>query len=162
MAAGYADIGDSDRVAHLDGALVAAAVERIHVQLEDAIDQVKSSRGAVPVVLVGGGAVLVNRDIKGASEVMRPEYSGIANAIGAGLAQVGGEVDRIYSYSDLGRDAAMDRAKQEAVERAVQAGAARDTTQIMSLEEVPLTYLPGGAVRLKVKAIGDLARGGAT
>lgn len=157
VAAGLADIGDKSKVAHLAPALVTAALDRVHRLLEDAIDQVKSSAGGVPVVLVGGGGVLIDREIKGASDVIRPAFSGVANAIGAALAQVGGEVDKIYSYDDVGRDAAMEQAKTEAVDRAVQAGASRASTQIMSLEEVPLTYLPGGAVRLKVKAIGDLA-----
>ena len=160
VAAGYADIGDPALVKHLDGTLVSRAVDRIHEMIEETTDRVKSSRGAVPVILVGGGSVLVNRNIRGASEVIRPELSGVANAIGAGLAQVGGEVDKVFSYAKVGRDAAMDQAREEAIGRAVSAGAARETTKIINLEEMPLTYLPAGAVRLKVKAVGDLARQG--
>lgn len=161
VAAGYADIGDPGLVKGLDRALIDGAIDRMYALIEDTIDKVKSSQGNVPVVLVGGGSVLLERDIKGASDVIRPELSGVANAIGAGLAQVGGEVDKVYSYSELGRDAAIDQAKAEAIERAVKAGASADSTDIVSLEEVPLTYLPSGAVRLKVKAIGDLASEGA-
>ena len=160
VAAGYADIGDPALVKHLDKMLVEKAVDQIHAMIEETTDRVKSSRGAVPVVLVGGGSILVDRNIRGASEVIRPELSGVANAIGAGLAQVGGEVDKIFSYTEVGRDAAMDQAREEAISRAVSAGAARDTTKILNLEEMPLTYLPAGAVRLKVKAVGDLARHG--
>lgn len=160
VAAGYADIGDPALVKHLDGTLVSRAVDRIHEMIEETTDRVKSSRGAVPVILVGGGSVLVDRNIRGASEVIRPELSGVANAIGAGLAQVGGEVDKVFSYAKVGRDAAMDQAREEAIGRAVSAGAARETTEIINLEEMPLTYLPAGAVRLKVKAVGDLARQG--
>ena len=156
VAAGYADIGDKSLVANLDPAMVEAAVSRVHDLLEATVDRVKSSKGDVPVILVGGGSVLVNRDIKGASEVIRPELSGVANAIGAGLAQVGGEIDRIYSYSDIGRDISIAQAKEEAINRAVLAGASQDSTKIVSIEEMPLAYLPAGAVRLKVKAIGDL------
>ena len=160
VAAGLADIGDRQKVMHLDKALVAAALDRIQLMLEQAVDKVKSSKGNVPVVLVGGGAVLVDRDIKGASNVIRPENSGVANAIGAGLAQVGGEVDKIFSYEDVGRESAMAQAKKEAFDRAVAAGANEGSTQIMSVEEMPLAYLPGGAVRIKAKAIGDLAAHG--
>ena len=160
VAAGYADIGDPAMVKHLDKKLVDKAVDRIHAMIEETADRVKTSRGAVPVILVGGGSVLINRDIRGASEVIRPKLSGVANAIGAGLAQVGGEVDKVYSYTKVGRDAAMKRAREEAIDRAISAGAARDTTKIINLEEMPLTYLPAGAVRLKVKAVGDLARPG--
>lgn len=156
VAAGYADIGDRAGVGQLDRPLVDAAVDRIHDLIEEAVDRVKSSKGNVPVVLVGGGSILLDRPIKGASDVIKPELSGVANAIGAGLAQVGGEVDRVYSYGDLGRDAALDHARQEATDRAVNAGANAETVAIVSIEEVPLTYLPAGAVRVKVKAIGDL------
>ncbi len=161
VAAGYADIGDRALVKNLEPSLIEGAIERMYVLIEDAIDKVKSSQSNVPVVLVGGGSVLLDRDIKGASKVIRPELSGVANAIGAGLAQVGGEVDKVYSYTELGRDNAIDQAKAEAIERAVKAGASSESTAIVSLEEVPLTYLPAGAVRLKVKAIGDLAEQGA-
>lgn len=157
VAAGMAEIGDPEKVDFLEKELVDAALDQIHTLLEDAVDKVKSSQGNVPVVLVGGGSILVNRDIKGASHLIRPENSGVANAIGAGLAQVGGEVDKIYSYEEVGRDNAMSQAKAEAIDRAVEAGSSRDSAQIMSVEEVPLAYLPGGAVRIKAKAIGDLA-----
>jgi len=157
VAAGLAEIGDASKVAHLPQDLIDAALTKIHDMLEETVDKVKSSQGNVPVILVGGGAILVNRDLHGASQVIRPENSGVANAIGAGLAQVGGEVDKIFSYEEIGRDAAMAKAKAEAIERAVAAGCARDSAEIMSVDEVPLAYLPGGAVRIKAKAIGDLA-----
>jgi hypothetical protein len=34
--------------------------------------------------------------------------------------------------------------------------------QIVEVEEVPLTYLPGNATRIRVKAVGDLDLGGET
>lgn len=156
VAAGYANIGTQSGVSDLDPSEVKAAVDAIHHLLETTVDRVKSSRGDVPVILVGGGSVLIDRGIKGASEVIRPELSGVANAIGAGLAQVGGEIDRIYSYNDLGREESIAQAKEDAINRAVSAGASAASTNIVSVEEMPLAYLPAGAVRLKVKAIGDL------
>ncbi len=160
VAAGHAEIGDPERVIHVGEDLVNAALDEIHRQLEVAVDKVKTSQGNIPVVLVGGGAILVNRDIKGASDVLRPVNADVANAIGAGLAQVGGEVDKIFLYSEIGRAAAIEQARQEAIARAVAAGASAETSTIVSLDEVPLAYLPGGAVRIKAKAIGDLAKAG--
>ena len=119
-------------------------------------DRVKLNKESVPVILVGGGSVLVNSDLKGASEVLIPKHSDVANAIGASLAQAGGEIDKIYSYSELGRDKSIERAKEEAIERALQAGAIKDSIKIIELEEIPLSYLPSGSVRLHVKAVGDI------
>ena len=160
VAAGYANIGEKSLVRHLDQAMVAEAVELMHTMIEDAVDRVKSGKGNVPVILVGGGCMLLNRNLKGASEVIRPKLSGTANAIGAGLAQVGGEIDKIYSYAGIGRIASIAQAKDEAIERAVSAGARRNSVSIVNLEELPLAYLPAGAVRIKAKAIGDLVKEG--
>lgn len=155
-AAGYADIGDPSRVRDLPRALVDAAVDKIHALIANGIDRVKTSAEPVPLVLVGGGAVLINNDIPGAANVLVPDHASVANAIGASIAQVGGEVDRVFSYDVTGRDAALATAKQEATGAAIRAGAAVDSVEITNVEEVPLAYVPGGAVRLRVKAAGTL------
>lgn len=159
VAAGYADIGDRDRVKHLDRKLVDAAVNEIHQLAEDALDRMKTSAAPAKVILVGGGSVLINRELSGVAEMVVPGQAGVANAIGAAIAQVSGEVDRIFSYERLGRDGALAEARAEAIGGAVAAGAAPDSVQIVDVEELPLQYLPGGAVRVRVKAVGDLALG---
>lgn len=159
VAAGYAEIGDRDRVAHLDPALVERCVNRIHDMVASGVDRMKTSAEPVPLILVGGGAVLVNRDIPGTSELIVPEHAGVANAIGASIAQIGGETDRVFSYDQSGRDAALEAARAEACERAVAAGARPDSVKVIDLEELPLAYVPGNAVRVKVKVAGDLATG---
>lgn len=157
VAAGYADIGDRDRVRHLDRRLVARAVGEIHRLAEEALDRMKASAAAARVILVGGGSVLINRDLAGVSELTVPAQAGVANAIGAAIAQVSGEVDRIFSYEKLGRDRALEDARSEARRAAVAAGASFESVAIVDVEELPLQYLPGGAVRVRVKAVGDLA-----
>ena len=47
-------------------------------------------------------------------------------------------------------------AREEAIQKAVSAGADPATIQIMDVEEVPLAYLPSSATRIRVKAVGDL------
>ncbi len=156
VAAGLADIGDRSLVDHLEPGLVAAAVDRMQVSLAEAIEQMKTSADPVPVVVVGGGGVLVHNDIEGASETIRPEHFAVANAIGAAIAQVGAETDRIYSLATMSREAALDDARAGTIERAVATGADRATVEIVDVEEVPLAYLPSNAVRIRVKAVGDL------
>jgi hypothetical protein len=127
--------------------------------LEAAIDRVKTSAEPVPVVLVGGGAVLVGDELAGASRVVRPEQAGCANAIGASIAQVSGEFDSILTFTESGRAAALEQARQTALQRAEAAGAAPGSSSIYSVEEVPMAYMPGGGTRVRVKAVGDLALG---
>lgn len=157
VAAGLADIGERSRVAHLSAALVQRALDEMRRLLEAAIDRVKTSAEPVPVVLVGGGAILVGDELAGASRVVRPELAGCANAIGASIAQVSGEFDSILTYTESGRSAALEQARQTALQRAERAGAAPGTASIYSIEEVPMAYMPGGGTRVRVKAVGDLA-----
>ncbi|MCA9880267.1 MAG: hydantoinase/oxoprolinase family protein, partial [Thermomicrobiales bacterium] len=156
VASGSADIGDPARVADLDPALVAAAMARIKEMTESAVDRMKTSAEPIPVIVVGGGSILVSFDVAGASELVKPPHFEAANAVGAAIGQISGEVDRVYSLENRSRTEAIDEAKAEATEKAVAAGADPATVQIVDVEDVPLTYLPGNATRIRVKAVGDL------
>jgi N-methylhydantoinase A/oxoprolinase/acetone carboxylase beta subunit len=157
VAAGHLELGDRGRVDRLPAGLVERALARIHDMVETSVDRMKTSAEPVPVLLVGGGSVLVTRPIAGASEIKKPAHYAVANAIGAAIAQVGGEVDRVFMLEGSSRELALGAAREEAVQRAVQAGARPETVQIVDVEEVPLTYLPSNSVRVRVKAVGDLA-----
>ena len=156
VASGHANFGNKQKVSNMNPNLIKMAQTEIRTMIEDNIDRVKLNKDNVPVILVGGGSILVNSQLKGASDVLIPENSDVANAIGASLAQAGGEIDKIYSYAELGRDKSIEKAKTEAIERALQAGAKKDSIKIIELEEIPLSYLPSGSVRLHVKAVGDI------
>jgi N-methylhydantoinase A/oxoprolinase/acetone carboxylase beta subunit len=157
VAAGLEDVGDRARVAHLSPKLIETATATMHRMVDTAVDRMKTSVEKLPVILVGGGAILVSRDLPSASTVIRPPHSSVANAIGAAVAQVGGEVDRVFSVEGSSREAILEVAKREAAERAVAAGADAATVSIVDVEDVPLAYLPGNATRVRVKAVGDLA-----
>jgi len=159
VAAGMCAVGDPKRVQDLDPGLVAAGVERMQEQVAELVDRVKTSAYPVPVVVVGGGSVLLRDRLEGASRVIKPDHFAVANAIGAAIAQVGGETDKIFSLADQPRDQALESARAEAIEKAVMAGADPDSVQVVDVEEVPLAYLPSNAVRIRVKAVGELRLG---
>ena len=156
VAAGIAEIGDRSLVKHLDRKLVKAALDRIHEMSETAVDRMKTSADPVPVIVVGGGSILIHKELSGASEMIKPDHFEAANAVGAAIAQISGEVDRVYSLSGMSRDQALAHAKSEASDKAIEAGADPDSIQIVDVEDVPLAYLPGNATRVRVKAVGDL------
>ena len=155
-AASLVDAGDPKRVADVDPQFVQQALDEIQRMVDVAVDRMKTSAAELPVVLVGGGAILVTGQIHGVSEIVKPEQFAVANAIGAAIAQVGGEVDRVFSLEGQSRDQVLEAAKQEARDKAITAGASPETIQIVDVEDVPLSYLPGNAVRVRVKAVGDL------
>ncbi|MFQ6001654.1 MAG: hydantoinase/oxoprolinase N-terminal domain-containing protein [Anaerolineae bacterium] len=157
VAGGLADIGDPGAVKGLDEEAVKDVLDEIQSMVDMAVDRMKISAEPIPVILVGGGTILVSRPVQGASEMVKPEHFPVANAIGAAIAQVGGETDRVYSLEKISREEALAEAKEEARNKAKGAGAEEETIKIVDVEEIPLTYLPSNAVRMKVKAVGDLA-----
>lgn len=105
---------------------------------------------------LGGGSVILPEDIPGASSVLKPEHFGCANAIGSAISKVSGTYEKLVDYDETPRDQALENAKDAAVDAAVEAGAVRDTVEIIEMEDVPLAYYPGHTSRVKVKAAGDL------
>ncbi|WP_347351029.1 hydantoinase/oxoprolinase family protein [Intrasporangium sp.] len=160
VAAGVADIGDRGRVAQLDQGAARAVLDHVAERMAELVDRMRISADPIPVVAVGGGSILVPDVLASASEVLRPEHFPAANAIGAAIAEVGGEVDRVFSIDPGRRDTVRDEARQEAVDRAVAAGARPESVRVVDIEEVPLAYLPGNATRIRVKAVGELSLGG--
>lgn len=157
VAAGLAHLGRPEKVAGLPAGQVDQARQVIQAMVETAIDRVKTSAEPAPVVLVGGGSILVGDSLLGAAEVIRPAHFAVANAVGAAIAKVGGEVDQVFALAQVGRETALEQARDEASRRAVQAGAEPGTVQVVEVEEIPMAYLPGNATRIRVKAVGDLA-----
>ena len=155
VAAGLAQIGDPRAVAELPKPLVAAVLDAARRKIEDAVDRMKTEAADVPLIAVGGGAFLVPEHVAGISQVIRVPHGDCANAVGAAIAQVSGETDQVYR--DLGRAEAIALAEAQAKERAVAAGAERASLQTVDVEDMPLAYLPGNALRVRVRVAGEMA-----
>jgi N-methylhydantoinase A/oxoprolinase/acetone carboxylase beta subunit len=155
VAAGRAPIGDSRALTGLSRDLVRGALGRMHEMIEDAVDRMKTEACDLPLIAVGGGAFLVPDRLAGISQVVRVPHGDCANAVGAAIAQISGETDQIYR--DLSREDAIAAAEAQARERAVTAGADRANLQTVDVEDMPLAYLPGNALRVRVRVVGEMA-----
>jgi hypothetical protein len=148
-------------VAHL----AAAAVQQCHARLQqmvlDAVDRMRTSAAPLPVVVVGGGSILL-RERVGDVTVTVPGNFGVANAVGAAMAQVSGEVDRVVSLDGSSREAEIAKVRADAEDKAVRAGANRATLALIDMEDVPVAYLSGNSTRIRVRVVGDLVEAGAT
>ena len=160
VAAGIGDIGERRRVADLPRSLARAVLAMAQDRIEDAVDRIKTEAGDVPLIAVGGGAFLIPDRLVGVSQVIRVPYGAHANAVGAALAQISGETDQIYR--DLDRAAAIAAAEMQARERAVAAGADHDSLETVDVEDMPLAYLPGNALRVRVRVAGEMHAARAT
>ncbi len=155
VAAGLIDLGERGRVAGLPAALVRDSLARMRVMIEEGVDRMKTDADDVALVVVGGGSFLVPDALPGISEVVNVEHQAVANAVGAAIAQVSGEVDQIFQ--DLPRDEAIARARRLAEDKAVRAGADGTTLAVVEMEDLPLAYLPGNSLRVRVRVVGDIA-----
>ncbi len=154
---GMTELGDKALVAGLDEDFAKKAMDAIRALCEDSIDAMKVSADDVDVILVGGGSIVLPEDLAGAKSVTKHEHGGVANAIGSAISKVSGTYEQLIDYNEMPRDEALAKARAEAVELAVAAGAIRETVEIIDAEDVPLQYYPGNTARVKIKAAGDLA-----
>ena len=162
VAVGRAQLGDSRKLTKAALALAPKADREIQQLVERCIDELKLSAAAVPVVLVGGGSILLPDQIEGASEIRRPDHFDVANAIGVAIAPVSAQIDRVFSYEKFSREEALAEAKKQVTEKTCLAGADESKIEVVELEEIAMGYLPGHAVRIKAKAAGPLAPGRTT
>ena len=104
----------------------------------------------------------VEIEIAGASRVLRPEHAEVANSVGAAIAQVGGQVERVYSLEETGREGAIADCRAAAFDKVVAAGGDASSIEVVEIDEVPLTHVPSNATLVRVKAVGNLtlAEGG--
>jgi N-methylhydantoinase A/oxoprolinase/acetone carboxylase beta subunit len=155
VASGVLQLGNRKKVAHLDAAVCKQVFAESARLAEEAIDRMKTEAGDVPLIAVGGGAFLIPEKLAGVSQVIHVEHGDCANAVGAAIAQVSGECDQIFK--DMTRVEAIAAARNIANDRAVASGADRASLQTIESEDMPLAYLPGNSVRVRVRVVGDVA-----
>lgn len=154
VANGQLNLGNGTLVAEISSDLITATQIEIKRLLADAIDSMKAEAGEITLLAVGGGAFLVPNELPGVDKVIRVEHGGVANAVGAAIAQISGETDQVFQ--GMGREAALAEAERIAVERATSAGADPNTITTVDVEDTPLSYLPGDARRVRVRVVGEL------
>lgn len=152
---GQAEIGDASKVADLEEDTAQEARNVIVQMLERAVERSRISPEPIPVIAVGGGSILMPDRFE-ELEIIRPENFAVANAVGAAIAQISGEVDRIFALDGKTRDDCLAEAEEEARQMAISGGAVPDTIEVIEREDVPLAYLPGNATRIRVRVVGDM------
>ena len=124
--------------------------------ISDAVARTRTNDALMPVIGVGGGSVLMGAQVDGL-EVIRPPHHDLANAVGAAIAQVSGEVSKVVALSDdLDRETALAQLTDEAKQMAISRGADAQSLSVLSLSDVPLSYLPGNNLSISVTVVGDL------
>ncbi|KAI5212110.1 DUF917-domain-containing protein [Aureobasidium subglaciale] len=148
------DIGDRSKVKHLFETGISSFKAVTKAMLEKVVDTMKTSPEDLPVLLVGGGAVIAPDELQGASRVIKPEYSGVANAIGAAIARVSAVIDTVKSTETKNVALLVEEISREAIGKAVESGAAQDSVKIVEVETLPLPYIANKS-RFIIRAAGE-------
>ncbi|KAF5026731.1 hypothetical protein F66182_1149 [Fusarium sp. NRRL 66182] len=157
VALGKAKLGDAALVKDVPASVVEGGRKELKKMLEGVVEQMKVSSGPVHVLLVGGGALLVTEDLDGVDECIVPIHQGAANAVGAAIAKVSGEIDIVEILEGRSEKAVVDAACAKAIDLAVSKGAAKNDVKIVEINKMPLQYMANGAIRIQIRAVGHLA-----
>ncbi|KAG9221349.1 hypothetical protein CCMSSC00406_0009989 [Pleurotus cornucopiae] len=157
VAAGKARVGDPSTVSHLDRTLVEKSIATINKHLERIIDRMKVSPEAIDVLLVGGGGIIAPDKLSGISQIIRPPFFDVTNAVGAAMAKVSYEIDTIVEIKQKSLPEIMDKLKSLAIEGAIAAGAEPSSTRIVEVNNLPVNYVTNQSTRVIIKAAGDLS-----
>lgn len=68
--------------------ILSEASRQIASKLERCIETMKTSSADVILLLVGGGSIIQDSDLKGVKQCIRPPFYTVANAVGAAIAKV--------------------------------------------------------------------------
>jgi N-methylhydantoinase A/oxoprolinase/acetone carboxylase beta subunit len=156
VASGAAVIGDASKVKDVSPSVIDQTKQEIKRMIENAIDIMKVSATPVTVILVGGGSILVTENLSGVEEMRRPPHHDCANAVGAAIAKIAGEVDVIEILAGKDEDAVLESVKQDAIQNAIDKGANPEDVHIAEVQKIGLQYVTNKATRLMVKAVGSL------
>jgi len=152
-------VTDEAKVKGLSKGLVEEAHLAIKRTLEEAIDKMKTTAEPVPAIFIGGGALVVpSENIEGTSEVLNPEHFEVGGAVGTTIAEIGAYAEGVVDLEREDRDGAIERVTEQAKENAVAAGAIRETTEVIDVEEIPFTYMPGKREKIRVRVKGKIFR----
>ena len=167
---GEEPIGDRTCVGDLDARLLQAAKNRMKQMLEVTIDSMKTSKEVswsvpvrhvkvmtsqdVPVYLAGGGAILCPEELSGVSKIHRFPHYQCANAVGAAVAQISGQVDTVLETTGRALMDLRREVEQRAIAQAIALGAIPSSMKVIEAEALPVAYV-GGRCRFVVKAAGE-------
>lgn len=157
VAAGEAELGDASLTSSVPRDVVSEARSKTKRMIEAVVERMRISAAPVHVLLVGGGSLLVSGSLKGVAKLTVPIHHGAANAVGAAIAKVSGEVDviEILEYAD--EKVVVAAACQKAASQAAEKGADPKDVKIVEINKIPLQYTTNRAIRLQVRAVGKLA-----
>ncbi len=136
--------------------------KELHQKLSEGVLHIVGSMEDIPktLVLVGGGASLFSVDflqklLPYRFTVSVPPFADVANAVGAAKSLICGKYVKVYDYTKIPQAEAILEATQKAKIIAHERGADPKTSKVVTVSEIPLTYLKGDPNQLTVSVVGE-------
>lgn len=145
---------DMDKVNELPDKLVNDAWLAVKNRVEQTIDEMKTSPEDIPAVMVGGGSTVVPKDYDGTSETNHPDHFEVAGALGATIAEISAYAENVIDLNHIDREEGLQQTKEMALNNLVRNGASRESAEVLDVEEIPFTYMPGEREKMRVKVKG--------
>ncbi|KAL2694822.1 hypothetical protein Neosp_001409 [[Neocosmospora] mangrovei] len=156
VASGLDGIGNRSLVSDTPPSLVGQVKDKINLLLSTVLDEMKTTEAELPVVLVGGGSILCSEKLKGVSDIIRPPFAQVANAVGAAMARVSGVSDAIVHISnEKSEEEAVRQVREQAISQARQNGAANP--KVVEETILPVPYVSTRSLHINVRAVGRLS-----
>lgn len=149
--------GDISKLSTIGKTTIEKSFKKIQANLSKAIDAIRTSPADLPLILVGGGSIVIGDKIDGICQIIRPKYHEYANAVGAAVAKIAFVVDTVVSLEGgLSFEKVLELKKQEALEAIVkEKGAIQESTYIADVSTLPVQY-SANKVRIIIKAAGEV------
>lgn len=148
-------------ISNVPSAVIDEARRKIKAVLQRAVESMKVSARPATVLLVGGGSIIYMDELEGVADCVVPPHHDAANAVGAAIAKVAGEIDIIEILEGKVELEVVKNAERLAVQRAIDHGAEPEDVKIVEIEKTPLQYVTNKVTRIRVKAVGKLRPQGA-
>ncbi|EXJ82426.1 hypothetical protein A1O3_06239 [Capronia epimyces CBS 606.96] len=150
-------MGDPSRLRDVTPELIKKAKARMRKIIEELVDRTKVQKGDVDVLIVGGGAIVIDVDepLEGVRAVRKVKGGEVANAVGAAISRVSGVVDTVVDTSHQTLKEAQEVVSASAIDAAVANGAQRETVQVAEVTILPIQYVDAKA-RIHIRAVGAL------
>ncbi|HAU30335.1 TPA: hypothetical protein DCW54_01750 [Candidatus Dependentiae bacterium] len=128
------------------------AAQRIARELKTA----RIRRPNASIILVGGSTFLAPylQALVPDTHIIVPSHAEVANAFGAACARISGTIDTTTSL--LNRESVLKSLEQDAMTKAVAAGARHETTSIINRQIIPYGYSHDNRARVIITAAGYL------
>jgi N-methylhydantoinase A/oxoprolinase/acetone carboxylase beta subunit len=130
-----------------------AIIKKACQQIYQSILRLRGKKHDMPVILVGGGAALMKPLIQdfGLNGWM-PAEAAVANAYGAGLAEISSVVDKVVSLKE--REKVLNELKEQAKRQAIVKGADQNQIRIAGVTILPFAYTSDALAKVVITASG--------